>query len=111
MLKGLGMFQRMAAKRLGIVLPEKGRDLSDSLAITPEEASSGGKIKYVLNQPGKSREILITVPAGISEGQKIRLRGLGEEGKHGGEAGDLFLKIRIRRPFFNFWRKQGERTR
>jgi DnaJ-class molecular chaperone len=111
MLKGLEMFQKMAAKRLGIVLPEKGKDLGDSLAITPEEASSGGKVKYVLNQPGKSREILITVPPGIREGQKIKLRSLGEEGKHGGEAGDLFLKVRIRRPFFEFWRKRSERIR
>ncbi len=100
LLKGLGMFQKMAAKRLGIVLPEKGRDRSDSLAVTPEEASSGAKVRYILNQPGRSREIIITVPPGIREGQKIRLRGLGEEGKNGGDAGDLFLKVRIRRPFF-----------
>ncbi len=100
MLKGLEMFQKMAAKRLGIVLPEKGKDLSDSLAVTPEEASSGAKVRYIINQTGKSREILITVPPGVGEGQKIKLRGLGEEGKHGGEAGDLFLKVRIRRPFF-----------
>lgn len=100
MLKGLGMFQKMAAKRLGIVLPEKGRDLFDSLAVTPEEASSGAKVRYILDQPGKSREILITVPPGIREGQKIKLKGLGEQGKNGGEAGDLFLNVRIRRPFF-----------
>ncbi len=99
MLKGLGMFQKMAAKKLGIVLPERGRDLSDLIAITPEEASSGGKVKYGLDQPGRSREILITVPAGVREGQKIKLRGLGKEGTHGGEAGDLFLRVRIRRPF------------
>jgi curved DNA-binding protein CbpA len=100
LLKGLGMFQKMAAKRLGIVLPDKGRDLNDSLAITPEQASSGGKVRYIIDRPGRSREILITVPPGIREGQKIKLRGLGEEGKNGGEAGDLFLKVRIRRPFF-----------
>ncbi len=100
MLKGLGMFQKMAARKLGIVLPEKGRDFNDSLTVTPEEASSGAKVRYILNQPGKSREILITVPPGIKEAQKIKLRGLGEEGKNGGEAGDLFLKVRIRRPFF-----------
>jgi DnaJ-class molecular chaperone len=100
MVKGLGMFQKMAAKRLGIVLPEKGRDRNDSLAVTPEQASSGAKVRYIVSQPGRSREILITVPAGIREGQKIKLRGLGEEGKNGGEAGDLFLRVRIRRPFF-----------
>jgi DnaJ-class molecular chaperone len=100
LLKGLGMIRKMAAKRLGIVLPEDGRDVNDSLAVTPEQASSGAKIGYNLFQPGKSREILITVPAGIKEGQKIKLRGLGEEGKNGGETGDLFLTIRLRRPFF-----------
>jgi curved DNA-binding protein CbpA len=41
MLKGLGMLQKMAAKKLGIVLPERGRDIEDSLGVTPEEASSG----------------------------------------------------------------------
>ncbi len=99
MIKGIGMFQKMAAKKLGIVLPEKGKDLSDSITVTPGEAASGGKVRYILNQPGKSREILITVPLGIGEGQKIKLKGLGEQGKNGGEAGDLFLKVRIRRPF------------
>jgi DnaJ-class molecular chaperone len=100
MLKGLGIFQKMAAKRLGIVLPEKGRDFNASLTVTPDEAAAGGKVKYTVYQGGKPREILITVPSGIREGQKIKLRGLGEEGKNGGEAGDLFLKVRISRPFF-----------
>ncbi len=105
MIKAIGMFQKMAAKRLGIVLPEKGRDLSDSITVTPVEAAYGGKVSYILNQPGKSREILITVPPGIREGQKIKLKGLGEQGKNGGETGDLFLKVRIRRPFIE-WVKE-----
>jgi DnaJ-class molecular chaperone len=67
--------------------------------VTPKEAASGGKVRYILNQPGKSREILITVPPGIRERQKIKLKGLGDQGKSGGEAGDLYLKVRIRRPF------------
>ncbi len=99
MIKGLGMFQKIAAKRLGIVLPEVGRDLSDSITVTLEEAASGGKVRHIINQHGNFREILITVPPGIREGQKIRLKGLGEQGRNGGEAGDLFLKVRIRRPF------------
>jgi DnaJ-class molecular chaperone len=98
-LKGLGKLQKMAAKKLGIVLPEKGRDLIDSLTVKPEEASSGVKVRYSINRPGKSKEILITVPVGIKEGQKIKLRGLGEDGKNGGESGDLLLVVRMRRPF------------
>ncbi len=105
MQKGLSMLQKMAAKRLGIVLPEKGRDRGDSLGVTPEEASSGAKVRYIVSQPGRSREIVITVPAGIREGQKIKLRGLGEEGKNGGEAGDLFLTVRFRQPFLERLKK------
>jgi curved DNA-binding protein CbpA len=100
MLKTIAMVQKMAAKRLGIVLPERGRDENASLAVTSEEASTGVKMRYTINHSGKSKEIIITVPAGIQEGQKIKLRGLGQEGKNGGEAGDLFLKVRFKRPFF-----------
>jgi len=100
MLKGLNRLQKMAARRLGIVLPERGRDLNASLTITPDEAKAGSKVKYTVYQAGNPREIMITVPPAISEGQKIKLRGLGEEGKDGGKTGDLFLKVRVRRPFF-----------
>jgi curved DNA-binding protein CbpA len=100
MVKGLTKLQKMAAKKLGIVLPEKGRDFNASLTVTPDQAIAGGKVKYTIYQGNAPREVLITVPAGIREGQKIKLKGLGEEGKDGGDAGDLFLKVRIRRPFF-----------
>jgi DnaJ-class molecular chaperone len=36
----------------------------------------------------------------MKEGQKIRLKGMGAPGKGGGEAGDLFLKVKIKRPLF-----------
>jgi curved DNA-binding protein CbpA len=101
MIKGLGIFQKMAAKRLGIVVPESGRDLSDSITVTSEEAASGGKVRYILHEQGKTRGILITIPHGIKEGQKIKLKGLGEQGRNGGETGDLFLRIRIRKPFID----------
>ncbi len=44
----------------------------------------------------QEREIRVTIPAGVSDGQQIRLRGQGEPGDRGGVAGDLYLEIRIR---------------
>jgi DnaJ-class molecular chaperone len=41
---------------------------------------------------------MITIPPGIKEGQKIRLRGMGKEGKNGGEPGNLYLKVKINKP-------------
>ncbi len=93
------LLQKAMAKKLGLELPESGRDLHDVIRITPEEASAGGKVRYLYAKRGKPRDLLITLPRGMRGGQKIKLRGLGEEGKHGGGPGDLYLKVKIRTPF------------
>jgi DnaJ-class molecular chaperone len=36
----------------------------------------------------------------MKEGQKIRLKGMGANGSNGGESGDLYLKVKIKKPFF-----------
>jgi len=38
----------------------------------------------------------VTIPAGVADGQRIRLRGQGHPGLHGGPAGDLYLVVHIR---------------
>jgi curved DNA-binding protein len=98
-LKILTSFQKSLAKRLGIELPERGRDLHDVIRITQEEAYSSGKISYLYTKQDNTRDLLITIPKGIKDGQKIKLRGLGEAGKNGGDSGSLCVKVKIRRPF------------
>jgi curved DNA-binding protein CbpA len=97
--KILTAFQKSMAKRLGIVLPEHGRDLHDVLRITTKQATAGGKVEYRYAKQGDPRDLLVTVPQGIKESQQIKLKGLGEAGKNGGETGSLYLKVRIHRPF------------
>ena len=41
-------------------------------------------------------ELLVDIPAGISDGQTLRLRGQGDAGRRGAVAGDLFVHIRVR---------------
>jgi curved DNA-binding protein CbpA len=98
MLKGLDLFQKMAAKKLGIDLPENGKDLHDAISITTEEAS-GGKVRYLCRQGAAPRELWIKIPPGTTDGRKLKLKGLGEEGKHGGKPGDLYLEVKVRTPF------------
>lgn len=43
-----------------------------------------------------TRKMKVKIPAGIDDGQTIRLRGEGETGQRGGVAGDLFLTIHIK---------------
>jgi molecular chaperone DnaJ len=43
----------------------------------------------------------IKIPAGVKDGDQLRLTGEGEAGRHGGPAGDLYVVIRLRpHPFF-----------
>lgn len=95
----LDFFTGLAARRLGLELPTRGKDLYDVIGIARKEAVAGGKVRYLYKKRGQPRDLLITVPPGIRDGQKIKLKGLGQEGKKGGEPGDLFLRAKIRTSF------------
>jgi DnaJ-class molecular chaperone len=46
----------------------------------------------------KDKKLVVKIPPGVKHNQPIRLTGMGEEGKGGGKAGDLYLKVRIHKP-------------
>jgi DnaJ-class molecular chaperone len=81
---------------LGLKDPVKGKDLEDVIYLSPQRALEGGKGRY--RHKKRSRELIVTIPPGMKEGQKIRLRGMGKEGKDGGEPGDLYLRVKISKP-------------
>jgi molecular chaperone DnaJ len=43
----------------------------------------------------RPREVKVRIPAGVAEGQRIRLRGRGGPGRNGGPAGDLYVTTRV----------------
>ncbi len=90
--------QRSVEKALGIKFPVRGKDLYDTIFLSAEQARNGGAVEYSLRKWGSSRKIKVKIPCGIKNGQKIKLKGLGAEGKGGGEAGDLFLDVKIKEP-------------
>jgi curved DNA-binding protein len=76
----------------------RGADLQLKLDISLEEAFNGGsKTIQFARAPGASemKKLKITIPKGVSSGQKIRLGKQGQASPHGGEPGDLYLEMNI----------------
>ncbi len=44
----------------------------------------------------KKKKIKVTIPAGVDDGQQLRVSGQGEPGKNGGPAGDLYILFNVR---------------
>jgi len=99
LLKGIRAFQNHMVKKYGLELPERGEDIEDGITISSEVASAGGKVLYNYAKPDNPRDLMIKIPSGIREGQKIKLKGMGKDGRHGGESGDLYLKVKVHTPF------------
>ena len=85
-------------KTLGTKEPERGKDIGEIIYLDPRQALEGARGRYFHRT--RSKELIVTIPPGMKEGQKIRLKGMGVPGKNGGEAGDLYLKVKIKKPLF-----------
>jgi curved DNA-binding protein len=79
--------------------PPQGRAGGDSqagFAIAVEDAYHGGRRTVTLPGPaGRPRQYTVDVPAGVAEGQRIRLAGQGAPGTDGGPSGDLYLVVHL----------------
>jgi curved DNA-binding protein len=75
--------------------PVSGSDHESEVEVTVEEAYNGTRRTLSMSGADGPRTIDVNVPAGVVDGQRIRLRGQGGEGSGGGEAGDLYLVVRI----------------
>lgn len=71
----------------------RGRDVRYTLDVDFLEAVQGAKKRVTLPSGGV---LDLTVPEGVSDGQVLRLRGRGEPGAAGGEAGDALVEIHVR---------------
>ena len=74
----------------------KGENIETEINIKIQEAFYGKeKIIALRTLEGKIKNLLVTIPKGIQDGEKIRLIGQGKPGENGGKNGDLLIKINI----------------
>ncbi len=85
--------------------PRQGRDHHARIDIDLEEAFGGGTRTLELKRPDvkadgsldvRAHTVRVSIPAGVTDGQLIRLAGQGERSAGGARAGDLYLEVHIR---------------
>jgi curved DNA-binding protein len=83
---------------------QKGQDIETELSIFLEDTLSDASqtISYHLPQRGADgrvtqvkKTLSVKIPAGVSDGERIRLKGQGSQGTGSGANGDLYLRIRL----------------
>ena len=72
----------------------RGQDIEQPIRLTLEEVQRGTTRRLRLRTDGRMRRVEVKIPAGISDGARVRVAGEGEPGTYGGAAGDLFLRVR-----------------
>jgi len=84
----------------------RGQDLVYELTMTLDEVAKTTTKVITYTVDGRTETVSVKVPAGIANGQKLRLPGKGQPGINGGEPGDLYVQIRIlEHPIF---RREGD---
>lgn len=73
--------------------PQKGRDQTAEVSLEFTTAVSGDTVQL---ERQSGRPLTVKIPAGVADGQKIRLKGKGEASLTGGDPGDLVLTVKVR---------------
>ena len=82
--------------------PQRGQDLQTSTTLDFIDGVKGTTIKLQLKSNGEPTTIKI--PAGVMDGQKIKIAGKGQASPNGGPAGDLIINVTVK-PHPVFWRE------
>ena len=71
--------------------PQRGADVETSISIPLRQAVDGTTVTVTSN----GEKVTAKIPAGIANGQKIRIKGKGGLGQNGGERGDVLVKVAV----------------
>lgn len=90
---GSGRFGQSSGGFRGFGGPTKGADVTARTTIDFVTATKGETITL---QGEDGKPFKVKIPAGVADGQKIRLRGRGRPSPDGGEAGDIVVAVTVR---------------
>ncbi|MFT3797703.1 DnaJ C-terminal domain-containing protein [Microbacterium sp.] len=90
---GSGRFGQSSGGFRGFGGPQRGSDVTARTTLDFQTAVRGETITL---QGEDGKPFKVKIPAGVSDGQKIRLRGRGRPSPDGGEAGDIVVSVTVR---------------
>jgi len=88
----------------GFAFNERGRDIETDLSIVLEDTLADASKTITFRLPSRgddgrvtevTKTLNVKIPSGVSDGERIRLKGQGAEGVGKGAKGDLYLRIRL----------------
>ena len=90
---GSGRFGQTSGGFRGFGGPQKGADVT---ARTTLDFTTAAKGETITLQGEDGKPFKVKIPAGVADGQKIRLRGRGRPSPDGGESGDIVVQVKVR---------------
>jgi DnaJ-class molecular chaperone len=78
--------------RRGRTQPRRGEDFSVAVTVSFEEAARGGTRRVTMPN---GEQIDVKIPAGLKDGQQIRLKGRGGAGRNNGPVGDVLMSVSV----------------
>ena len=84
------------ARGSGGVRQRAGRDIENEIELSLEDAYNGTTQRLALTHDGHRRTVDVRFPAGVVTGSRVRVSGEGEQGVGGGQAGHLYLRVRLK---------------
>lgn len=98
LLRLAGKVMKFALKKMlkldGLPYQYSGADLYHEIGLSQKEAAVGTEKKISYKRGKERKKLMVKVPAGVTEGTRIKLKGMGLEGD---SPGDLYVVVRIRR--------------
>ena len=93
---GMGGEEPGGARTRGRARQRKGQDVEHPFELDLEDAIRGSVQRLQLRHDGHARTVEVRIPAGVTDGSRVRVAGEGGRGTGSAASGDLYLRIQLK---------------